>query len=56
MKCFNCERKADYRVADAGVNPVDYCNPCLPKHLRERALAGHFPLPKEDKKAEKAAE
>lgn len=56
MKCFNCENKADFRVADPGVNVVDYCNSCLPKHLSERAKAGHFPLPKEEKKAEKVKE
>jgi hypothetical protein len=44
MKCCNCDNHAIYTVADAGVNPVDYCGPCLPKHLRERAAAGHFPL------------
>lgn len=56
MKCFNCDRKAEYRVADVGVNHVDYCSACLPKHLKERANAGQFPLPKEEKKAEKATE
>lgn len=56
MKCFNCPAPAIYRVADPGVNPVDYCNACLPKHLKERANAGHFPLPKEEKKDEKKAE
>ena len=44
MKCVNCDNHAIYTVADAGVNPVDYCGPCLPKHLRERAAAGHFSL------------
>ena len=44
MKCCNCDNHAIYTVADAGVNPVDYCTQCLPKHLRERATAGHFPL------------
>lgn len=44
MKCVNCDNHAIYTVADAGVNPVDYCTQCLPKHLRERATAGHFPL------------
>ena len=46
MNCFNCDTKAAYTVADPGVNPVDYCNACLPKHLKERAKAGHFPLAK----------
>lgn len=44
MKCVNCDNHAIYTVADAGVNPVDYCTQCLPKHLRARATAGHFPL------------
>ena len=44
MKCVNCDNHAIYTVADAGVNPVDYCAPCLPKHLRERAAAGQFAL------------
>lgn len=44
MKCVNCDNHAIYTVADAGVNSVDYCTQCLPKHLRERATAGHFPL------------
>ena len=44
MKCVNCDNHAIYTVADAGVNPVDYCGPCLPKHLRDRAAAGHFTL------------
>jgi hypothetical protein len=44
MKCVNCDNHAIYTVADAGVNPVDYCTQCLPKHLRDRATAGHFPL------------
>ncbi len=44
MKCANCDNKAVYTTADPGVNPVDYCSACLPKHLKERANAGHFPL------------
>jgi hypothetical protein len=49
MKCCNCDTKAAYSVADPGVNPLDYCNSCLPKHLKERAKAGHFPLAKPEK-------
>ena len=49
MKCFNCNTKAVYTVADPGVNPVDYCNSCLPKELQERAKAGHFTLVKPEK-------
>ena len=46
MKCVNCDEQAAYAVAEPGVNPVEYCNNCLPKHLQTRARAGHFPLPK----------
>jgi hypothetical protein len=49
MKCCNCATKAAFSVADPGVNPLDYCNSCLPKHLQERAKAGHFPLAKPEK-------
>lgn len=44
IKCANCNNTAIYTAVDSGVNPVDYCNACLPKHLKERANAGHFPL------------
>jgi hypothetical protein len=46
MKCVNCDNSAAYTVAEPGVNPVEYCNNCLPKHLQVRAKAGHFPLAK----------
>ena len=49
MTCCNCDTKAAYSVADPGVNPLDYCNSHLPKHLQERAKAGHFPLAKSEK-------
>lgn len=49
MTCCNCTTKAAYTVADPGVNPLDYCNACLPKHLQVRAKAGHFPLAKSEK-------
>lgn len=52
MKCANCDNAAVYNVADPGVNPVDYCNNCLPKHLADRARAGQFKTYTE--KAEKA--
>jgi hypothetical protein len=44
VKCVNCDNHAVYTVADAGVNPVDYCLQCLPKHLRGRADAGQLQL------------
>jgi hypothetical protein len=44
IKCFNCDIDAIYTVAEYGANPVSYCVSCLPIWLRERALAGHFPL------------
>jgi len=43
-KCDNCELDATYTCADSGVNSVNYCQPCLPQWLQERADAGHFPL------------
>ncbi len=56
-KCDNCEKDAFYTCADPGVNPVNYCVPCLPHWLQERADAGHFPLVEviEDKPAKKKA-
>lgn len=48
MACVNCGADADYLLADPGANPLEYCNSCLPPHLRSRALAGHFPLPSDD--------
>ena len=44
IKCDNCDRDAIYTCADPGVNPVNYCGPCLPHWLQERANSGHFPL------------
>lgn len=44
MKCANCSAGAVFTVTHPASRPVHYCNPCLPKHLRERADAGHFPL------------
>lgn len=44
IKCSNCDSEAIYTRADAGVNPVNYCNTCIPNWLRIRAAAGHFPL------------
>ena len=44
MKCANCSAEATYTVTNPASRPVHYCNACLPKHLRERARAGHFPL------------
>ena len=46
MTCCNCKNKAVYTVADPGVNPLDYCNNCLPKHLQARAKAGQFAIAK----------
>lgn len=57
MKCANCDKTADHLVADPGVNPVHYCNNCLPKHLVERARAGQFKIAapeKAEKKSSKA--
>lgn len=44
VKCDNCEKDAAYTCADPGVNPVNYCNTCLPVWLQQRADSGHFPL------------
>jgi hypothetical protein len=44
VKCDNCDKDALYTCADPGVNPVNYCAPCLPHWLQERADSGHFPL------------
>ncbi len=48
VKCDNCEKEALYTCADPGVNPVNYCNSCLPIWLRDRAEAGHFNMKKEE--------
>jgi len=50
VKCDNCSNTAVYTSADPGVNPVNYCNGCLPHWLRARADAGHFPLVDNSKK------
>ncbi len=57
VKCDNCDKDALYTCADPGVNPVNYCAPCLPHWLQERADSGHFPLVEfiEDKPAKKKA-
>ena len=47
-KCANCENTALYRMADPGVNPINYCNVCLPSWLRTRADEGHFLAPDVD--------
>lgn len=47
-KCANCENTGLYRMADPGVNPVNYCNVCLPPWLRTRADEGHFLAPDVD--------
>lgn len=47
-KCANCEETALYRMADPGVNPVNYCNLCLPSWLRTRADEGQFLAPDVD--------
>lgn len=56
VKCDNCDNNALYTSGDPGVNPVNYCNVCLPTWLTNRAAAGHFPLveptSKESKKEE----
>lgn len=44
VKCDNCENPASYTQSDPGVNPVNYCQKCLPGWLYSRAIAGHFPL------------
>lgn len=57
-KCDNCEKDALYTCADPGVNPVNYCAPCLPHWLQARADSGHFPLVEaiEEKPAKKKKE
>lgn len=44
IRCDNCFGIAAYTCADPGVNPVNYCENCLPVWLQDRASAGHFPL------------
>ena len=44
IKCANCDNDAMYTSGDPGVNPVNYCNLCLPSWMTNRAAAGHFPL------------
>lgn len=44
MKCANCSAGAVFTVTNPASRPVHYCNSCIPKHLRDRANAGHFPL------------
>jgi hypothetical protein len=44
VKCANCDNDAIYTSGDPGVNPVNYCNLCLPSWMTNRAAAGHFPL------------
>ena len=44
VKCANCDNDAMYTSGDPGVNPVNYCNLCLPSWMTNRAAAGHFPL------------
>ena len=57
VKCDNCDNDATYTCADPGVNPINYCQQCLPLWLQERADAGHFPLVEAiEKKSAKKAE
>ena len=46
-RCDNCFENAAYTCADPGVNPVNYCENCIPMWMRERAEDGHFPLVQE---------
>ena len=43
-RCDNCFELAAYTCADPGLNPVNYCENCIPVWMRERAESGHFPL------------
>lgn len=45
LLCANCEREAVFCVEDPGANSVEYCNLCLPTHLRARANDGQFAIP-----------
>lgn len=44
MKCANCSNEAVYTVTYNSARPVNYCEACLPKHLRQQAFSGEFPL------------
>lgn len=47
LLCSNCEETAVYCVSDPGANPVEYCAPHMPAHLRDRAANGEFVIPLE---------
>lgn len=44
MKCANCSNEAVYTVTYQSARPVNYCETCIPKHMRKRAWDGEFPL------------
>lgn len=56
VRCDICFEEAAYTCADPGVNPINYCNDCIPVWIRNRADAGEFPLitPEEAPKKKKA--
>jgi len=44
MKCANCSNEAVFTDSHPAMDPVDYCNTCLPNHLRTLADAGQLAL------------
>ena len=44
LKCANCDNPAGYSLVDPGVNPVDYCDSCIPEPFRARAGRGEMTL------------
>lgn len=49
MKCANCPNDAKFLDSNPSVNPVAYCESCLPKDLIQAAVHGKLPLPEEPK-------
>lgn len=43
ISCRNCQAEARYLLGDA-VNPIHYCDKCLPEHFRLAAAAGDYAL------------
>ena len=48
MKCVNCDTDAVFTVDNPGANPLDYCGKHLPARLHDLAVAGKYPLRKEE--------
>ena len=44
MKCANCDKDAAFTVTHTAARAVNYCEKCLPAHLRVDAYSGKYPL------------